>query len=293
MDGSSSHDSSARGQGNQQAGAEQEKQVGGGEDIVHLSTCVKIMADLLADLGIPQRLYPREYSELFVIGPPPKNLVFMRPEYRAKFMEGLKVLFPDELPTVKFKANTFDGLVFYGPKMWISFYQSHDFDPVPIIHYFVAEKNDWFTLGEIEYPESPDVVEDPNDDLIEELLRQMAAEAKSEEAQASPQKLSLKRSVIGWNDPITTTPVRSGDPVIRLNKDNRFVFHRAALERWWVGNKPRNPMTNLPVAPHQIERFVAEVVEDAGDEPMNGGRRRKRLRKTMRRKNLRSTRKNK
>jgi len=293
MNCSSCHDRRSGRKSHEDTGHEQKEQISGGERIVHLFSYVKIMADLLADLGIPQRLYPREYSELFVIGPPPKNLVFMRPEYRAKFMEGLKVLFPDELPTVQFKANTLEGLIFYGPKMHISFYQFHDFDPVPIIHYFDAEKNAWLSLGEIEYPESPDVVEDPNDDVIEDLLRQMAAEAKSEEAQASPQKLSLKRSVIGWNDPITTTPVRSGDPVIRLNKDNRFVFHRAALERWWVGKKPRDPMTNLPVAPHQIERFVAEVVEDAGDEPMNGGRRRKRLRKTMRRKNLRSTRKNK
>jgi len=250
------------------------------------------MADDLIPFTQPQEY--RGYAELFVIGPPPKNLVFMRPEYRAKFMEGLKVLFPDELPTVQFKANTLEGLVFYGPKMHISFYQSHDFDPMAIIYYFDAEKNDWFTLGELEDPDHADAVEDPNADVIEDLLRQMAAEARAgRQAQASPQKLSLKRSVIGWNDPITTTPVRSGDPVIRLNKDNRFVFHRAALERWWVGKKPRDPMTNLPVAPHQIERFVAEVVEDAGDEPMNGGRRRKRLRKTMRRKNLRSTRKNK
>ena len=43
MDGSCSHDSSARRQGNQQTRAEQKEQVGGGEDIVHLSTCVKIM----------------------------------------------------------------------------------------------------------------------------------------------------------------------------------------------------------------------------------------------------------
>lgn len=239
----------------------------------------------------------RGWTELFVFGPPPKNLVFMRPEYRAKFMEGLKVLFPDELPTVKFAANTDEGLIFYGPKMRISFshYQSQFFkSPLVLIRYFDAEKNDWLLLGEIEDPDHADAYEDPNDDLIEELLLQIATEARAgRQAQASPQKLSLKRSVIGWNDPITTTPVRSGDPVIRLNKDNRFVFHRADLERWWVGKKPRDPMTNLPVAPHQIERFVAEVVEDAGDEPMNGGRRRKRLRKTMRRKNLRSTRKNK
>jgi len=237
----------------------------------------------------------REYADLFVIGPPPKNLVFMRPEYRAKFMEGLKVLFPDEFPTVKSAANTLEGLFFYGPKMSINFFKTDSFDdPVVMIFYFDAEKNDWFLFGELEDPDHADAYEDPNADVIEELLRQMAAEARAgRQAQASPQKLSLKRSVIGWNDPITTTPVRSGDPVIRLNKDNRFVFHRADLERWWVGKKPRDPMTNLPVAPHQIERFVAEVVEDAGDEPMNGGRRRKRLRKTMRRKNLRLTRKNK
>ena len=244
------------------------------------------MADDLIQFTQPHPIMEaREYADLFVIGPPPKNLVFMRPEYRAKFMEGLKVLFPDELPTVKFAANTEDGLIFYGPKMRISFFKSQFYkSPLFLIHYFDAEKNEW--VG--------DAYDDSNVDAIEELLLQMAAEARAgRQAQASPQKLSLKRSVIGWNDPITTTPVRSGDPVIRLNKDNRFVFHRADLERWWVGRKPKNPMTNLPVAPHQIERLVAEVVEDAGDEPMNGGRRRKRLRKTMRRKNLRSTRKNK
>jgi hypothetical protein len=281
-----------RGEGQQNTGGQNNKQECSGEEVVHLFIYVKIMADDLIQFT-PNPII-EEYADLFVIGPPPKNLVFMRPEYRAKFMEGLKVLFPDELPTVKFKANTLEGLIFYGPKMWISFYKyDAGRDPVVIIYYFDAEKNDWFSFEELEDPEGVGY-EDPNADVIEELLRQMAAEARAgRQAQASPQKLSLKRSVIGWNDPITTTPVRSGDPVIRLNKDNRFVFHRADLERWWVGKKPRDPMTNLPVAPHQIERFVAEVVEDAGDEPMNGGRRRKRLRKTMRRKNLRSTRKNK
>ena len=257
-------------------------------------SCVKIMADDM--IQFTQHQEHRGYADLFVIGPPPKNLVFMRPEYRAKFMEGLKVLFPDELPTVQFKANTTEGLFFYGPKMNITFFKSQDFEsPLVLIFYSDDEKNKWVLLGELEGREGDeDEYDDPNADVIQELLLQMAAEARAgRQAQASPQKLSLKRSVIGWNDPITTTPVRSGDPVIRLNKDNRFVFHRTALERWWVGKKPRDPMTNLPVAPHQIERFVAEVVEDAGDEPMNGGRRRKRLRKTMRRKNLRSTRKNK
>jgi len=253
------------------------------------------MADDLIPFTPNPIMEDRGYADLFVIGPPPKNLVFMRPEYRAKFMEGLKVLFPDEFPTVQFKADTLEGLFFYGPKMSINFVKTNSSDPVVMIFYFDDEKNDWVLIGELEgRPHDDDEYDDPNADVIEELLRQMAAEARAgRQAQASPQKLSLKRSVIGWNDPITTTPVRSGDPVIRLNKDNRFVFHRVALERWWVGKKPRDPMTNLPVAPHQIERFVAEVVEDAGDEPMNGGRRRKRLRKTMRRKNLRSTRKNK
>ena len=83
-------------------------------------------------------------------------------------------------------------------------------------------------------------------------------------------------------------PIRSGDQIIRINKDNRFIFQRKALEKSWVGKEKKNPLTNEP--PEQIEKFTANVTEDAGAEPMTGGRR-KRRRKTLRRKNLRSSRK--
>jgi hypothetical protein len=84
-------------------------------------------------------------------------------------------------------------------------------------------------------------------------------------------------------------PIRSGDKIIRINKDNRFIFQRRALEKSWVEKEKKNPLTNQVVTPQQIEKFIANVIEDKGPEPTGG--RRKRRRKTVRRKKLRSTRK--
>jgi hypothetical protein len=129
---------------------------------------------------------------------------------------------------------------------------------------------------------------DPHEEEIIELLKDVYESNKD----STLETLTLKRSEIGWNDPITFDPVRSGDEIIRINKDNRFIFQRKTLERSWAGTVKKNPLTNQPVTPQQIEKFIVNVTEDAGAEPMTGGRR-KRRRKTVRRKNLRSSRKNK
>jgi len=129
---------------------------------------------------------------------------------------------------------------------------------------------------------------DPNEKDVIAVLSDVYESRKD----SSLETLTLKRSEIGWSDPITMDPIRSGDEIIRINKDNRFIFQRKALERSWVGAVKKNPLTNQPVTPQQIEKFIVNVTEDAGAEPMTGGRR-KRRRKTVRRKNLRSSRKNK
>ena len=121
---------------------------------------------------------------------------------------------------------------------------------------------------------------DPNEEQVLYFLKNIYETTK-------PWKiLNLKRSEIGWSDPITMAPIRSWEAIIRLNKDNRFIFQKRALETSWIGREMINPLTNQPVTSQQIEKFITNITEDAGPEPVGGRRKR---RKTVRRKNLRSS----
>jgi hypothetical protein len=233
-----------------------------------------------------------EWMNMFVVGPPPNRAVFMKPEYRELVKTKLEQYYPELFPNVRTEINKEYGTVFKSNKTFL-YFENHLQDSKDIdleFYHWVSEKGKWMNEYEIlqETGDEDTYMGDPNEEEIIELLKDVYESNKD----STLETLTLKRSEIGWSDPITMDPIRSGDQIIRINKDNRFIFQRKALEKSWVGKEKKNPLTNQPVTPQQIEKFIANVTEDAGAEPMTGGRR-KRRRKTLRRKNLRSSRKNK
>ena len=232
-----------------------------------------------------------EWRNMLVVGADPKRLVFMKPEYREAVKNGLKQSFPFLFPTITVETNKEYGTVFRSDLTFLYFRKYFSDDSIDLqIEHWIPEKNKWMNEYEIleETGEENYYSGDPDEEEIIELLKDVYETNKD----STLETLTLKRSEIGWSDPITMDPIRSGDQIIRINKDNRFIFQKKALERSWLGKEKKNPLTNQPVTPQQIEKFIANVTEDAGAEPMTGGRR-KRRRKTLRRKNLRSSRKNK
>jgi hypothetical protein len=229
-----------------------------------------------------------EWMNMFVVGPPPKSSVFMKPEYREAAKNGLKQSFPFLFPTITVETSKEYGTIFRSDITFLYFsYFKYDDSIMLQIEHWIPEKIKWMTEYEIlqETGDEDNYSGDEDEEEIIELLKDVYESNKD----STLETLTLKRSEIGWNDPITFDPIRSGDEIIRINKDNRFIFQRKALERSWVGKEKKNPLTNQ--TSQQIEKFIANVTEDAGAEPTGG--RRKRRRKTLRRKNLRSSRKNK
>jgi hypothetical protein len=205
----------------------------------------------------------------------PNGRLVMKQEYRINFAYGLTEKIPELFPDVRSIVHEYDGGVYFiGPKTRLFF--PSDRDSVDILIYnYNSRYREWDYMPFLRHKE----IEKKVINILKDLY------GPNEE---SLESLTLKRSEIGWSDPITMYPIRSGDEIIRINKDNRFIFKRKALERSWLGKEKKNPLTNEP--PEQIEEFIANVTEDAGAEPITGGSR-KRRRKTLRRKNLRSSRK--
>jgi len=225
---------------------------------------------------------------MFVVGPEPNRAVFMKPEYRESVKTKLEQYYPELFPNVRTEIDKEYGTVFKSDKTFLIFEKHGNKIEINLYHW-VPEKGWMHHYGVLQETGDEDTyMGDPNEKDVIAVLSDVYESRKD----SSLETLTLKRSEIGWSDPITMDPIRSGDEIIRINKDNRFIFQRKTLERSWTGTVKKNPLTNQPVTPQQIEKFIANVTEDAGAEPMTGGRR-KRRRKTLRRKNLRSSRKNK
>jgi hypothetical protein len=229
-----------------------------------------------------------EWMNMFVVGPEPNRAVFMKPEYREPVKTKLEQYYPELFPNVRTEIDKEYGTVFKSDKTFLIFEKHGNKIEINLYHW-VPEKGWMHHYGVLQETGDEDTyMGDPNEKDVIAVLSDVYESRKD----SSLESLTLKRSEIGWSDPITMDPIRSGDEIIRINKDNRFIFQRRALERSWAGTVKKNPLTNQVVTPQQIEKFIANVTEDAGAEPMTGGRR-KRRRKTLRRKNLRSSRKNK
>jgi len=229
-----------------------------------------------------------EWMNMFVVGPEPNRAVFMKPEYREPVKTKLEQYYPELFPNVRTEIDKEYGTVFKSDKTFLIFEKHGNKIEINLYHW-VPEKGWMHHYGILQETGDEDTyMGDPNEKDVIAVLSDVYESRKD----SSLESLTLKRSEIGWSDPITMDPIRSGDEIIRINKDNRFIFQRKTLERSWAGTVKKNPLTNQPVTPQQIEKFIVNVTEDAGAEPMSGGRR-KRRRKTLRRKNLRSSRKNK
>jgi hypothetical protein len=212
----------------------------------------------------------------------------MKPEYRELVKTKLEQYYPELFPNVRTEIDKEYGTVFKSDKTFLIFEKHGNKIEINLYHW-VPEKGWMHHYGVLQETGDEDTyMGDPNEKDVIAVLSDVYESRKD----SSLETLTLKRSEIGWSDPITMDPIRSGDEIIRINKDNRFIFQRKTLERSWAGTVKKNPLTNQPVTPQQIEKFIVNVTEDAGAEPMTGGRR-KRRRKTVRRKNLRSSRKNK
>jgi hypothetical protein len=213
------------------------------------------------------------YQKMFV-----KSLngaVFMRPEYRELFAAKLKEEVPDYFSKITIKATKF-GTRFWGgdDDGFISFQWSSEH-----LWYFPV----FWVIKDGKFTDQEDAQE-----WMEDMLADVYDEISS--TRQPTEKLTIKRSVLGWEDPITYTPIHSGEAVIRLNGKNQFIFDKKQLYKWWLTGNKRNPMTNLPVREDEIEQFIIEIEEDAGEAPIGGRRRRRR---STRRKNLRTTRRKK
>jgi hypothetical protein len=215
---------------------------------------------------------------------------FITSEYREPVKTKINQYYPELFPNLEILVKKDKGTLFKSDKTLLHF-ENHGREIELEFYHWFPEKGKWMHHYEVlqETGDEDTYMGDPNE---KDIIAVLSDVYESKKVSESLESLTLKRSEIGWSDPITMDPIRSGDEIIRINKDNRFIFQRKALERSWAGTVKKNPLTNQPVNPQQIEKFIANVTEDAGAEPMSGGRR-KRRRKTLRRKNLRSSRKNK
>ena len=78
------------------------------------------------------------YKTLFSRGLDPKRLMFMKPEFRGKFANELKRRLSDEFPTVKIEANKDLGLIFKSPSTRVYFNNDS-----PTVEYWSPLQNDW------------------------------------------------------------------------------------------------------------------------------------------------------
>jgi len=83
----------------------------------------------------------------------------------------------------------------------------------------------------------------------------------------------IKRSKMGWDDPISAQRFKNGDRVIRLDGKDTMIFLESSLTQW-LTTRNTNPLTNQ--APTSKEGFIVDIEEDNGEPPAEGGRRKTR-----------------
>jgi len=97
----------------------------------------------------------------------------------------------------------------------------------------------------------------------------------------------VKRSQMGWDDPITSKRMKNGDRAFRLDGKDTMIFltGEEGLAKW-LTTRNTNTLTNQH--PTSKEEIILDIEEDAGEPPAEGGRRKsrkskRRARKTRRR----------
>jgi hypothetical protein len=110
-------------------------------------------------------LVRKMYKTLFSRGSQPKRLMFIKPEFRQKFANELKKRLPDEFPTVKIEANKDIGLIFKSPTTRVYFNNDH-----PRVQYWSPLQNDWDWLHDEDEEEDINGIDGMYDDDIEQIL---------------------------------------------------------------------------------------------------------------------------
>jgi len=138
--------------------------------------------------------------------------------------------------------------------------------------------------------------------FLENLYEQFVGARNGQPAgpPAPPPTINVRRSVIGWRDPITALPNESGDTVIRHTytangTQHQMYFDKETLEHWWrasPANNNTNPMTRARMQPGEKTVGILQVEEDDdANRPAEGGRKKRRYKTQKRRSRPRKTRK--
>jgi hypothetical protein len=111
------------------------------------------------------RLRMASYRNMFSRGLDPKRLMFMKPEFRNMFANELKKRLPDEFPTVKIEANKDLGLIFKSPSTRVYFVNDS-----PTVEYWSSLENDWNLVHDDDTEDDWDGVLGMYDPDIESIL---------------------------------------------------------------------------------------------------------------------------
>jgi len=181
-------------------------------------------------------------------------------------------------------------------------------------HYFISDRTsadteDWDLAPDADTAEEYGLEEDPRYSAMATIINELANGNLVTEVG----KIVVEnRSEIGWHDGMSFE-LQPGSRVIRMTcngskipptdpndknppkyKQQVYIFDEEQLKQWWKNPKHsgENPSTRQKDC--KIESGVLQVNnEDQDSDKPSGGKRRRKNRKTLRRKNLRSTRKRK
>ena len=263
------------------------------------------------------------FPEHFLLGPPtPETKVFrfvrrrdrweefpfVRNEYQRPMLDAVRDKLHFENPV--FAVTEKGHLIFDKPSPnhlhMVEFYGRG--------HYFISDRTsadteDWDLAADSESAEEYEVEEDPRYSAMASIIKELANGKLVTDVGTI---VVEKRSEIGWHDGMSFE-LKPGTRVIRMTcngskipptnpsdnnppkyKQQVYIFDQEQLEQWWKDPKHtgENPSTRQKDC--KIESGVLQVNnEDQDSDKPSGGKRRRKQRKTLRRKNLRSTRKRK
>jgi hypothetical protein len=206
------------------------------------------------------------YRNMFSRGSDPKRLMFMKPEFREKFANELKKRLPDEFPTVKIEANKDLGLIFKSPSTRVYFHLDS-----PTVEYWSPLENNWNLVHDDDTEDDWEGVLGMYDPDIESILISIYKDYKDYQEKTLKEK-ALKEKGQGVRNAQLTGAV-TGLP---HGPESRIASMLSGIEG-------KNA--------YQQGDILKEKIGIQGpfpDRKQYSGRR-----KTVRRKNLRSSRKNK
>jgi hypothetical protein len=305
----------SRGNVQQDARSQQDEQEGGCQQVIHLCfTYIKLMLPgFLPPLPpFPPTAREKVFKTVPGFSHPNKNSVFVRNEYQRPMLDAVR----DELgfDNPVFVVTETGHLMYDKPSPnhlhVIEFYDGYEI----IVDRASTDTENWI-LAPDRYDEEHQegVEEDPRYYVMIAIIKDLGELDLKEKLVTDVGKIVVeKRSEIGWHDGMSFE-LHPGIRVIRMTcngskiaptdpndknppkyKQQVYIFDEEQLKQWWKNPKHygENPSTRQKDC--TIESGVLQVnIEDQDSDKPSGGKRRRKQRKTLRRKNLRSTRKRK